>query len=161
MGGGYLEELSQYYSQDYIWCVKPTFCHYRKNQIRNWKIVLGKSMTRWSVCMYLVVFYFIPLGLPAEALKNYNTALQLNPNHTVALVNMGRQLRAAGNIREAEQAYKRFEWRYITQCRNYIIPGWSVWSCGLSHLDALVSTDVDIELFRCSGASVRLELHTW
>jgi len=43
---------------------------------------------------------------------NYKTALQLNPNHTVALVNMGRHLRAAGNIREAEQTYKRFVLRH-------------------------------------------------
>jgi len=47
---------------------------------------------------------------------NYRTALQLNPNHTVAWVNMGRHLRAAGNIQEAEQAYKRFVLRCRTLC---------------------------------------------
>ena len=55
-----------------------------------------------------------------EALVNYKTALQLNPNHTVALVNMGRHLRAAGNIQEAEQAYKRFVLRYRTYVRPQV-----------------------------------------
>ena len=65
------------------------------------------------------------VGRTDEARVNYNTALQLNPNHTVALVNMGRQLRAEGKIREAEQAYRRFVVRYITRRGNAngIIPG--------------------------------------
>lgn len=61
-------------------------------------------------------FHFSPFnaGRTKEALVNYKTALQLNPNHTVALVNMARHLRATGNIREAEQAYKRF----VLRCTN-------------------------------------------
>jgi len=61
-------------------------------------------------------FIFLNAGRGKEALVNYKTALQLNPNHTVALVNMGRHLRAAGNIQEAEQAYKRFVLRCSTLC---------------------------------------------
>ena len=53
---------------------------------------------------------------------NYKTTLQLNPNHTVALVNVGRHLRAAGNIQEAEQAYKRFVFRYRNTMRNHMRP---------------------------------------
>ena len=49
-------------------------------------------------------------GRTKEALEKYYTALKLNPSHSVALVNMARQLRASGNIREAEQAYNRFVW---------------------------------------------------
>ena len=59
---------------------------------------------------------FLNSGRGKEALGNYKTALQLNPNHTVALVNMARHLRGAGNIQEAEQAYKRFVLRCRTLC---------------------------------------------
>ena len=50
-------------------------------------------------------FYYT--GRTKEALEKYNTALKLNPSHSVALVNMARQLRTSGKIREAEQAYQR------------------------------------------------------
>lgn len=59
------------------------------------------------------------VGRTSEAWVNYNTALQLNPNHTVALVNMGRQLSAAGKIQDAERAYKRFALRYIILCEEF------------------------------------------
>ncbi|XP_020614241.1 transmembrane and TPR repeat-containing protein 1-like, partial [Orbicella faveolata] len=61
----------------------------------------------FHITIRVLSFIFLNAGRGKEALVNYKTALQLNPNHTVALVNMGRHLRAAGNIQEAEQAYKR------------------------------------------------------
>ena len=64
---------------------------------------------------------FLNSGRGKEALVNYETALQLNPNHTVALVNMARHLRGAGNIQEAEQAYKRFVLRCRTLCETAAI----------------------------------------
>ena len=54
------------------------------------------------------------IGRIQESLANYNIALKLNPSHSVSLVNMARQLRGAGNIREAEQAYKRFERKQLS-----------------------------------------------
>lgn len=51
------------------------------------------------------------VGREKEALENYHTALRLNPNHSVALVNMARRLRTSGKVREAEQAYNRFVWK--------------------------------------------------
>lgn len=63
-----------------------------------------------------VVFHSIYAGRGKEALVNYRTALHLNPNHALALVSMGRHLRTTGNIREAEEAYKRFVLGRRTLC---------------------------------------------
>ena len=75
----------------------------------------------WSVS-----FISFNAGRGKEALVNYKTALQLNPNHTVALVNMGRHLRAEGNIQEAEQAYKRFVLRYRNTMCNHRRPKFTI-----------------------------------
>ena len=57
-----------------------------------------------------VIIYrnFHHTGRTNQAFEQYHAALQLNPKHSVALVNMARELRAAGNIQEAEKVYKRF-----------------------------------------------------
>ena len=62
------------------------------------------------------ISYFSLLGRTKEAWENYNKALQLNPTHAVAMVNMARQLRAEGKIRDAEITYKRF----ALTCINFI-----------------------------------------
>lgn len=69
---------------------------------------------RTAVSYFYQYYFRFNAGRTKEALVNYKTALQLNPNHTVALVNMARHLRATGNVREAEQAYKRF----VLRCTN-------------------------------------------
>ena len=87
------------------------------------------------------------MGQTTKALEKYKTALKLNPSHSVALVNMARQLRASGNIHDAEKTYKRFV---------YILPQ----NPGVSHLVSLVhdldaknKTNADL-IFSPSGWSM-------
>lgn len=67
----------------------------------------GNSLYHGQTLIYFIS-YFALLGRTKEAWENYNKALQLNPTHAVAMVNMARQLRAEGKIRDAEITYKRF-----------------------------------------------------
>lgn len=46
-------------------------------------------------------------GRIEEAVQQYRQAMRIQQNHTVAIVNAARSLRALKNNREAEQLYKR------------------------------------------------------
>lgn len=52
-----------------------------------------------------IMLFFI--GKANDALSAYQQAIQLNYNHSVAYVNMGRLLRGAGQVHQAEKAFKK------------------------------------------------------
>jgi tetratricopeptide (TPR) repeat protein len=56
------------------------------------------------------------LGRTDLAVKQYLKAIEIEPNHTVALVNAARTLRSMKHMKKAETLYKR----YVLATRNAI-----------------------------------------
>ena len=48
------------------------------------------------------------IGKSKESQKAYEKSIKLQPSHKVALVNLGRQLKAMGQSEGAEAAYRRY-----------------------------------------------------
>lgn len=49
----------------------------------------------------------VEIGAPDEAERAYRRAIELDPSHTDAMVNLGRLLQERGNLAEAAQLYRR------------------------------------------------------
>lgn len=62
--------------------------------------------------MFCIKVYVNLIGFLLEkgesALKAYQKALEIDPNHKLSIVNYGRQLKMMGNYKEAEVMYRRF-----------------------------------------------------
>ncbi len=67
------------------------------------------------MCLHLIgnmeeffSFFISLLGRTDLAVKQYLKAIEIQPNHTVALVNAARTLRSMKHMKKAETLYKRY-----------------------------------------------------
>ncbi len=76
------------------------------------------------MCLHFIVnmeeffsFFILLSGRTDLAVKQYLKAIEIQPNHTVALVNAARTLRSMKHMKKAETLYKR----YVLATHNAIL----------------------------------------